>query len=70
MRGVGLRVAFGYHDPDLDTAQDHRSRLALTLEVFPLPFLRLSATYVLREDIPQRVEDRRDAFIFQLHGFL
>ncbi|MBL8952101.1 MAG: hypothetical protein JNK82_15060 [Myxococcaceae bacterium] len=69
-RGVGVRAAFGFHDPDLDTPEDHRSRLGLTLEVYPLPFMRLSATYVLREDIPQRVEERRDAFILQLHGFL
>jgi len=70
MRGVAVRAAFGFHDPDLDVGQDHRSRLALTLELFPLPFLRLTATYVIREDIPQRIAERRDSFLLQLHGFL
>ncbi len=70
VRGVALRAAFGYHDPDLNVAEDHRSRLALTVEVFPIPFLRVTATYVVREDIPQRVQGRGDLFLVQLHGFL
>lgn len=70
VRGVAVRAAFGYHDPDLVVAEDHRTRLALTLEVFPIPFLRVTATYVIREDIPQRVQGRGDFFLVQLHGFL
>jgi len=70
VRGVALRAAFGYHDPDLTVPEDHRSRLALTVEVFPIPFLRVTATYVVREDIPQRVQGRGDFFLVQLHGFL
>lgn len=69
-RGVGVRAAFGYHDPNLKVAQDHRTRLALTVEVFPIPFLRVTATYVMRDDIPQRVQGRGDFFVVQLHGFL
>ena len=70
VRGVSLRAAFGYHDPDLKVAEDQRNRLALTLDVYPMPFLRLSATYVLRNDIPQQVQGNADFFLVQLHGFL
>lgn len=70
VRGVAVRAAFGYHDPDVKVREDHRSRLALTLEVFPIPFLRVTATWVVREDIPQRVQGRADFFLVQLHGFL
>jgi hypothetical protein len=69
-KGVAVRAAFGYHDPDLAVKNDHRTRLAVTLEVFPLPFLRVTATYTLRNDIPQRVQGRQDIFLVQLHGFL
>lgn len=70
VRGVAVRAAFGYHDPDMKVKEDHRTRLALTVEVFPMPFLRITATYVVREDIPQRVQGRGDFFLVQLHGFL
>lgn len=70
IKGVAVRAAFGFHDPDLSVKNDHRTRLAMTVEVFPLPFLRVTATYILREDIPQRVEGRGDVFLVQLHGFL
>lgn len=70
VRGVALRAAFGYHDPDLKVAEDQRTRLALTLDVFPVPFLRVSVTYVVRNDIPQQVQGNADFFLVQLHGFL
>ncbi len=70
LKGLAVRAAFGFHDPDLAVKNDHRTRLAMTVEVFPLPFLRVTATYIVREDIPQRVEGRGDVFLVQLHGFL
>ncbi len=69
-RGINLRLAFDYQDPDLSVANDQRVRYTAALEVAPVAFLRVGVFYYLRRDIPQNVAGNQDQLIVQVHGFL
>lgn len=45
-KGWNVKLAYGYHDPDLDVAEDQRVRLRAGLETFPVSFVQLSGYYV------------------------
>jgi len=70
-RGVNGKISYDYHDRDIAFGNDHRSRLVMGFEVFPVQFFQVSLLYDLRMDIPQAsAADRADRLVLQLHGFL
>lgn len=44
-KGWNAKVTYGYHDPNLDLAEDQRVRMRFGLEAFPVSFVQLSAFY-------------------------
>jgi hypothetical protein len=70
-RGVNGKISYDYHDRDIAFAEDHRSRVVMGFEFFPVQFVQASLLYDLRMDIPQAsAADRADRLVLQLHGFL
>lgn len=69
-RGINLKLAYDFNQPDLDVAHNQRDRFTFALEAAVLPFLRLSAAYYWRRDIPQKVEGNQNILLFQLHGYM
>ena len=66
-RGVALKLAHDWIDPDRDVATDARVRDSLGLELVPLPFVRLR-TFVRRGDGPPQVAGSRDEQVeLELH---
>lgn len=49
-RGWNAKVTYGYHDPNLDVAEDQRVRLRFGLEVFPVSFVQFSAFYNVNDN--------------------
>lgn len=70
VRGVNLRLAYDFADPDIDVPEDQRERFTFGADVFALPFARVSLFYYLRRDIPQKVEGNQDMIIVRFHGYL
>lgn len=67
-KGVNAKVAYGYHDRDVDVPEDQRIRMRLGLEVFPIPFLQASGYYTIFDDIPQ-APGQQDRASLELHLF-
>ena len=70
LRGLNLKVAYGFHDPVLDVAQNQRVRLRAGVEVFPVPMVAARAFYDLRESVPQDEVGNADVLAFELHLYL
>ncbi|HEX9693072.1 MAG TPA: hypothetical protein VGA22_13340 [Gemmatimonadales bacterium] len=56
-RGVNVKIAYGYHDRNLDVVEDQRIRMRFGVEIFPVGFAQLSLFYTLLDDIPQVTTD-------------
>lgn len=69
-RGLNLRLGYELADPDVEVPEDERDRFTIGADAFLLPFLRLSAVYHLRRDIPQKVSGNQDTLIVQVHALL
>jgi len=67
-RGVNVKVAFGFLDPNSAIGEDARNRLRVGLELFPIPFLQISTFYTRLQDIPQSTTDR-DGVSVELHAY-
>ncbi len=71
-QGINAKVTYGFHDRNVDRAEDERIRARLGLEVFPLPYFQLSGFYVVRDDIPASLPlalPQQDQVILELHLF-
>lgn len=71
-QGVNAKVTYGYHDRNVDRADDARTRARFGLEVFPIPYFQLSGFYVLRDDIPETEPlslPQDDQIVVELHLF-
>jgi hypothetical protein len=67
-KGVNAKVAYGYHDRNMDVPEDQRTRMRLGLEVFPIPFLQASGYFTIFDDIPQ-APGQQDQASLELHFF-
>jgi hypothetical protein len=67
-RGLNAKITYGYHDRNVDVAEDQRVRARFGLEYFPIPFLQASGFYVFRDDIPQ-AQDQHDIAVLELHFY-
>jgi hypothetical protein len=68
-RGLNVKLAHDYLDPDLDQSTDARTRDSLGVEFTPWPFLQLRA-FARVSDGPPQVRGSRDTrFDFELHLF-
>lgn len=45
-RGVNVKFTYGFHDPNVDLAEDERVRWRAGLELFPISFVQLSGFFV------------------------
>jgi hypothetical protein len=45
-RGVNAKLTYGYHDPNLDVAEDQRVRFRAGVELFPVSFVQVGAFLV------------------------
>ncbi len=68
-RGVNLQLAYGYHDPALDVAEDQRIRLRAALEVFVIPLVAGRLVYDMGQSVPQDEVGNADALLVELHAF-
>ena len=69
-KGVNAKVTYGFHDRNVDRAEDERIRARFGLEVFPFPYFQLSGFYVVRDDIPMDralALPQRDEVLVELH---
>ena len=67
-QGVNIKATYGFLDPSRDIAENERIRGRFGVEVFPVNSLRLSAFYLLVEDIPQ-IRTDLDRWNLQLYVF-
>lgn len=71
-QGINAKITYGFHDRNVDRAEDERIRARLGLEVFPFPYFQLSGFYVVRDDIPASLSlalPQQDQVILELHLF-
>jgi len=68
-RGLNLKVAYGYHDQDLDVGEDHRSTIRGGLECFVLPMVATTIFYTYRQSVPQDQVGNADSLIAELHVY-
>ena len=66
---VNFRLAFDYLDPYDALEEDERSRLTLGADAFLTPNLSASASYELKESIPQDLQGNADAVRLAVHSF-
>jgi hypothetical protein len=68
-RGLNVKLARDYIDPDRDVSTDARTRDSLGVEVIPWPFVQLRA-FVRHSDGPPQVQGSRDTQLdLELHLF-
>jgi hypothetical protein len=70
LKGLNLKVAYGYHDPALDVAEDQRFNVRGGIEAFIIPMLASTLFYDLRESVPQDEIGNADLLIAELHLYL
>jgi len=68
-RGLNVKLAHDYLDPDLDQSTDARTRDSLGVEFTPWPFLQLRAFARVSDGPPQIRGSRDTRFDFELHLF-
>ena len=66
---VNFRLAFDFHNPYDNVSKDERSRATAGVHAFLTPFLEASASYKLKDSIPQKAEENADALTIALHSF-
>jgi len=67
-QGVNLKATYGYLDPQRSIAENSRIRSRMGVELYPVSSLRVSAFYLLLEDIPQATTDN-DRFNLELYVY-
>lgn len=70
LRGLNLKVAYGYHDPALDVSEDQRVHLRGGVEAFIIPTLGVNVYYDLRESVPQDQVGNADVLFAEIHFYL
>ncbi len=66
--GHYLRLTLEGLDPDRDVSQDHRNRVSLSWDSFPIPFVQVRTGLRRFDGIPQNAQhNRREAFL-ELHA--
>ncbi len=70
LRGLNLKVSYGFHDPALDIPENHRMSVRGALEIFPLPMVATSVSYTFRQSVPQDEVGNADVLMLELHAFL
>ena len=68
-RGVNLRFAYDWADPDTGKSDDSFIRLSWGIEYFPVQFVQLRAFYRYRDDIEASPRDDESVLDFELHVF-
>ena len=68
-RGLTLKVAHDWLDPDRDVATDARTRTTLGLEYVPVPFVQLRYLVRFRDGPPQVPGARDDSVALEAHFF-
>ncbi len=68
-RGFNLKVAYDFYDPRRKLKEDERDRLTLGIETFVTQFLQLRGLYRFADSVPQKLREREDQLIFELHVF-
>jgi hypothetical protein len=56
-QGINIKATYGYLDPSRAIAENARVRGRMGVELYPVSSLRLSAFYLLLDDIPQARTD-------------
>ena len=71
LRGVNLKFAYEWMNPDLDipAARAARTRMTVGVEFFPMQLVHASILVRDERDIPQRVEGNRRSAALQLHAY-
>ena len=67
LRGLNLKVAYGYHDPALDVPEDQRMHLRSGIELFPMPALATGVFYDFRASVPQDEIGGADVLTAEAH---
>ncbi len=70
LRGLNVKVTYGFHDPALDVKEDQRMSLRGALEIFPYPMFAASVSYTFRQSVPQDEIGNADVLMAELHCFL
>jgi hypothetical protein len=70
LRGLNLKVTYGFHDPAFDVEEDQRMSLRGALEIFPYPMFAASVSYTLRQSVPQDEVGNADVLMAEIHCFL
>ena len=68
-QALNFRLAYDYLDPYDAIKEDERSRLTVGIEAFLTPQLSASASYKLKESIPQDLQGNADALRLAVHAF-
>lgn len=68
-QAINFRLAYDYLDPFDAIEEDERSHLTIGVEAFLTPQLTASATYKLKESIPQDLQGNADTFRLAAHAF-
>ena len=68
-RGLNLKIAHDWLDPDRDVATDARTRTTLGLEYVPVPFVQLRYMVRFRDGPPQVQGARNDSVEIEAHLF-
>lgn len=68
-RGLTARVAYGFHDPDLDQQQDQRLNVRGGIDFYPVPLVGLALHYDLGQSVPQDEIGNADTLTAELHLF-
>lgn len=69
LRGLNLKVSYGFHDPAMDVEENARMTFRAGLEIFPVPYIAATAFYELRESVPQDEVGNADVIQAELHLF-
>ncbi len=69
-QGLNLKVAYGFHDPDLDIEENQRFTLLCGLEIFAAPMFATRVFYEFRGSVPQDEVGNADRILVELHVYL
>lgn len=67
VKGHNLKLTFGYHDPDTELKEDHRSRVSVVWEATPFPLWQMRVGTRQSQGIPQNNAQNTDQYFVQLH---
>jgi hypothetical protein len=70
LRGLNLKVIYGYHDPALDVDEDQRFNIRSGVEVFIVPMLASRLFYDFRDSVPTDEVGNADVLLFELHVYM